>query len=111
MSLNSLNSLQFWSESCQCVLPLAHGDVQELSVGLRLPQLPSQRLDGRCGVDAREEHEEEGRKGRGLLQRGLHVEGRLLNEVLAQVVDHELRQRGADTSTRASRAMTIAMRY
>ena len=67
-------------------------------VGLRLAQLPSERLDGRRGVDAREEHKEERRNGRGLLQRGLHVEGRLLNEVLAQVVDHELRQRGADTS-------------
>mmetsp|Transcript_57669 Transcript_57669/g.137354 ORF Transcript_57669/g.137354 Transcript_57669/m.137354 type:complete len:402 (+) Transcript_57669:1360-2565(+) len=78
------------------LLALAHGDVQQLPVRLCLAQLSSQGLDGGRGVHTWEQHEEEGGDGRGLFEGDLHVEGRLLHKVLAQVVDHELRQRGAD---------------
>mmetsp|Transcript_30652 Transcript_30652/g.69674 ORF Transcript_30652/g.69674 Transcript_30652/m.69674 type:complete len:931 (-) Transcript_30652:423-3215(-) len=73
-----------------CLLALAHGDVQEAAVGLRDAQFFAQRLHRRRGVHAGEQNEEIGADRSRLLVRYLHVEGRLLNVVLTQVVDDKL---------------------
>ena len=76
------------------LLPLAHRDRYEVAVDLGEAELVAEGLDGFAGVDAGEEHKEEGRGRRRVLEGALHREGRLHHVALAHVFDDKGCQRG-----------------